>query len=94
MLAKMILAEEPAVKCRNKNISLEVLDMPRSCLQKDAHKWKCEAAVLHTWENLQVITPEYEKAQAHLLHCNLNNSKGFLTGIPQLYSGIFLISPK
>lgn len=62
MLAKMILAEEPAVRCGNKNISLEVLDMPRSCLQKDVHK--CEAAVLHRWENLQVITPEYEAAQA------------------------------
>jgi len=94
MLAKMILAEEPAVKHRNKNISLDVLDMSRSCLQKDVHERKCEAAVLHRWANLQVITPEYEAAQAHLVHCNLNNIKAFTTGIRQLYSGIFLISAK
>lgn len=52
------------MKCRNKNISSE--DMPRSCLQKDVYKWKREAAVLHRWENLQVIILEYEAAQAHL----------------------------
>lgn len=92
MLAKMILAGGPAVKSRNKNISLEVLDMPRSCLQKDAHKWKCEATVLHRWENLQVITSEYEEAQTHLLDCDLNNSKGFMTGISQLHSHTFLTS--
>lgn len=75
MLAKMSLAEEPAVKCRNKNISLEVLDMSRSCLQKDVHKWKCETVVWHRRENLQVITTEYEEAQADLLHSNPNTQK-------------------
>lgn len=95
MLAKTILAEEPDVKCRNKNISLKILDLPCSCMQMAIDGWKWEAAVFHGRESFRVITPAYKAAQAHLLHCNLNlNSQGWVTGTPQLPGGTFLISPK